>query len=202
MKIKQLILIAFVGICWIPTSLYAQSESEIIENQAEKAKCFQSKKKKKERLIKVPDLSLMFTKEIILSNENDPLNSINGIEGFKLRHILFEYWKNEVFDKNDSTNSVKVDFETHTVSYLIDKVESKTVKEVVSITLQVKDDKGAEYATLIFCLQDVKAILQSNSVMFDGKKLTIWEYIQNELFTSKDLYLVKLEKDSFPCYFK
>ncbi len=183
-------------------SIHAQTQEDVETQQQEVSKRLFMKKKAKKNHLKSPDLSLMFTKEVLLSKENEPLNSINGKEGYKLKHLLFEYWKKELQDKNDSTSSVKVDFETQEVSYLIDKVESKTVKEVVSITLQVKDEKGAEYATLIFCLQDIKEILEVNTVIYEGKTLTLWEYIQNTTFQSKDLYLVKLDKDSYPCYFK
>lgn len=183
-------------------SIHAQTQEDVETQQQEVSKRLFMKKKAKKNHLKSPDLSLMFTKEVLLSKENEPLNSINGKEGYKLKHLLFEYWKKKLQDKNDSTSSVKVDFETQEVSYLIDKVESKTVKEVVSITLQVKDEKGAEYATLIFCLQDIKEILEVNTVIYEGKTLTLWEYIQNTTFQSKDLYLVKLDKDSYPCYFK
>jgi hypothetical protein len=183
-------------------SIQAQTQEDVVTQQKEASKCFIKKKKAKKNQLKSPDLSLMFTKEIILSNVNDPLNSINGKEGYKLKHLLFDYWKKELQDKNDSTSSVKVDFETQEVSYLIDKVESKTVKEVVSITLQVKDEKGAEYATLIFCMQDIKSILEKNTVIFEGKTITLWEYFQNVSFQTKDISLTKLENDNFPCYFK
>jgi hypothetical protein len=183
-------------------SIQAQTQEDVVTQQKEASKCLFMKKKAKKNHLKSPDLSLMFTKEIILSNLNEPLNSINGKEGYKLKHLLFEYWKKELQDKNDSTSSVKVDFETQEVSYLIDKVESKTVKEVVSITLQVKDEKGAEYATLIFCMQDIKFILETNTVIFEGKTITLWEYFQKVSFQTKDISLTKLENDNFPCYFK
>jgi hypothetical protein len=183
-------------------SIQAQTQEEVVAQQKEASKCFLKKKKAKKNQLNSPDLSLMYTKEVLLSKENEPLNSINGKEGYKLKHLLFDYWKKELQDKKDSTSNVKVDFETQEVSYLIDKVESKTLKEVVSITLKVKDEKGAEYATLIFCLQDIKVILEANTVFFEGKTLTLWEYIQNTSFQSKDLYIVKLDKDSYPCYFK
>jgi hypothetical protein len=183
-------------------SIQAQTQEEVVAQQKEASKCFLKKKKAKKNQLNSPDLSLMYTKEVLLSKENEPLNSINGKEGYKLKHLLFDYWKKELQDKKDSTSNVKVDFETQEVSYLIDKVESKTLKEVVSITLKVKDEKGAEYATLIFCLQDIKVILEANTVFFEGKTLTLWEYLQNTSFQSKDLYIVKLDKDSYPCYFK
>jgi len=196
-------IITFLGVFFLiaPFVVTAQSPEKVITDQKEKSKCIFGKKNQKPKTLSQGSSDFMLTKELVLLPVSEPLHNLNGVEGNKLKVLLFDYWKSELKTENDSAINQIVDFDKQEVSYLINAVANSNKQELVSITLQVKNQNGVSYATLIFCVTEIKSLLQSNTVEYKGNTLTVWDYLHAHHYTSKDIKAVKIDANQFPCYF-
>jgi hypothetical protein len=50
-------------------------------------------------------------------------------------------------------------------------------------------------------MAEIKSLLQSNTVVYKGNTLTVWDYLHAHHYTSKDIKAVKIDANQFPCYF-
>lgn len=181
----------------LPLLSIAQTDADNKPEPTKKHVCFLKKRANKDH---VSELNMLYTRELIINKKADPLNQLNGKSDYSLKELLFEYWDKEL--KTDADNSIQnIEIDKKNVNYLVDVVKVKDKTVIVSITLLVKNTFGKEYATLIFCMQDIKKLLDSATVVYKNKKMSVWNYLHRSDLPSKAVSSSKLKAEGYPCYF-